>query len=521
MFRDGQGTSRRPNILLIVADDLGFADLGTFGSNIRTPVIDSLAARGTTFTQFHTAPMCAPSRAMLLSGNNNHVAGMARQSPHGPLQEYLPGYEGYLSARVAPLSELLRDGGYRTYMAGKWHLGSGAEHGPRSAGFQRSFVLVEGAANHWNAKGYSEEGSTYLEDGETVEWPVGIYSADLYTDKLIAYIEEGLNRKQPFFALAAYTSPHWPLQVPEDELDLYAGTFDEGYDILREKRLAALKARGIIPAPSPLPPRLTPVRPWTDLGPDERRLESRKMELYAAMVDNLDAHVGRLIDYLADSGQLQNTVIVFMSDNGAAGEDLYNMEPFSEYLQKTYDNRYENMGRPDSFVSYGAQWAEAGTAPFKGHKGYTSEGGIRAPLIIADPRTNRHGELSHAYVTIMDIAPTLLDLAGIAYPEGGGLKALLGCSLVPVIAGSIGDPHDDLYVTTMFHVGRAMLRRGNWKIIQNNRPFDEEKFELYDLSADPGEMHDLKSERLDVYSDLLELWRVQRESLGIVLPQDL
>jgi arylsulfatase len=284
----------RPNILLIVADDLGYADLGIYGSPIRTPRIDALARQGLRFTQFHTAPKCAPTRAMLLSGNNNHVAGMGRQSPRGLLQDYLPGYEGHLSDRIAPLPALLRAAGYRTYMTGKWHLGIEAEHSPKAAGFERS------------------------------EWPAGAYSTELYTDRLIEYIEEGRGDGRPFFAFAAYTSPHWPLQVPADERDRYAGVWDDGYDAWRERNFANLQGAGIVPMSAGLPPRNPAVRPWTELSTEERRVEAREMELYAAMVENLDGHVGRLLDYLKQSGQYENTLIVFMADNGAAAEDFYN-----------------------------------------------------------------------------------------------------------------------------------------------------------------------------------------------------
>ena len=223
----------RPNILLLVADDLGYADLGVYGSDIETPNIDALAAEGMLFTRFHTAPMCAPTRAMLLSGNNNHVAGMASQSRIGIRGNPMPGYEASLSDRIVPFPRLLQDAGYHTYIVGKWHLGYEEEQSPRAAGFSRSFTMLNGAGTHFDAIGWNERGSSYRRDGELVEYPIGRYSTDLYTDRLIEFIEAGKNDERPFFAFASYTSPHWPLQVPDAYLDLYAGHYDDGYGCLR------------------------------------------------------------------------------------------------------------------------------------------------------------------------------------------------------------------------------------------------------------------------------------------------
>ena len=239
--------AQRPNILLIVADDLGYADLGVFGSDIRTPNIDGLAAEGIRFTRFHTAPMCAPSRAMLYTGNNNHVAGMARQLIVPTLAHDLaiPGYEAHLSDRVVPVSRVLQDAGYHTYLAGKWHLGDTREHSPFTAGFERSFALLHGAASHFSPVGYRPGGSAYSRDGQPAEWPDGAYSSELFTDELLGFIDSDREDGRPFFAVAAYTAPHAPLQVPDDYLHRYSGRYDEGYDALRERRFEELKNAGL------------------------------------------------------------------------------------------------------------------------------------------------------------------------------------------------------------------------------------------------------------------------------------
>ena len=519
---DEDERGERPNILLIVADDLGYADLGIYGSDIRTPRIDALARSGRLFTQFHTAPVCSPSRAMLLTGNNNHVAGVGRQFPPALIRSHMPGYEGHLSDRVAPMPRLLRDAGYHTYITGKWHLGTAEEHSPLAAGFERSFVNTLGSGHHFSSAGLTERGTPYREDGELVAYPDGEYSSTLFTNRLIEFIGSNHGDGRPFFAFASYSSPHWPLQVPEEELDRYAGRYDQGYDALREQRFESLKQAGIIPEHSTLPPRNDAITPWEELGADEQRREARKMELYAAMVENLDDHVGRLLDYLESTGQLENTLVVFMSDNGAAAEDFYNHGRNSEFLQEHYDNRLENMGSPSSWVAYGPQWAEAGSAPFSRHKGYSREGGIIAPMIVSGPGVISPAEkIDRSYVTVMDLAPTFLELAGATYPTDGSVEPMRGESMVSFLAGESSRVHDDDYVTTLHHAGRAFIRQGKWKLSNLERPFDESQFELFDLESDPGETLDLADEAPETYQRLLELWRKQRVELGILLPSDL
>jgi len=511
----------RPNILLIVADDLGYADLGVFGSDIRTPNIDELARQGLRFSQFHTAPMCAPTRSMLLSGNNNHVAGMGRQTPSPPLKTHPPGYEGHLSDRVAPLPEVLSDAGYHTYMAGKWHLGVEPENSPRAAGFERSFGVVEGAASHYDGRGFETGPSTYREDGELTEWPEGAYSTELYTDKLISFIDANRQDGQPFFAFAAFTSPHWPLQVPENERDRYAGAYDEGYDALRELNFANLKEAGIIPANSSLPPRNENITPWDDLTKEQQRRESRKMELYAAMVENLDDNVGRLLAYLKENDLFENTLIVFMSDNGAANADFYNRGPYVDYIRERYDNSYETMGGPDSFVSYDDEWAQAGAAPFRLFKTFATEGGIVAPMIMAGPGVAHRDEIRHSHVSVMDIAPTLIDLAGGQYPEDSTVESMRGSSLTPLLSGEVESIHAEDEVFVLFHRNQAYVRQGKWKLTTIGTPFSEDRFQLFDLSTDPAETTDLSESNPDKRASLIEIWRTERRELGIILPQDL
>ena len=514
---------QRPNILLIIADDMGYADLGVFGSDIRTPSIDRLATEGIRFTHFHTAPQCAPTRAMLYSGNNNHVAGMGRQYivPLLSFEMEIPGYEAHLSDRVAPVSRVLQDAGYHTYFAGKWHLGDAVEQRPHAKGFDQTFAVMHGTANHFNGIGYVEGGTVYTRNGELAAWPDGAYSSELFTDELIGFIEAGREDSDPFFAVASYTAPHAPLQVPDDYLDRYAGRFDDGYDALRERRFRELQDAGIVSPDAELPPRNPEITPWEELSESDKRLEARKMELYAALVENLDFHVGRLLQYLEEQALYEDTLIVFMSDNGAANEDFYAGGPRAPFVRANYDNDYENMGTESSWVSLGPAWAEANSAPFRGVKTYALQGGIVSPLIVAGAGVNRADAIDRSYVTVMDIAPTLIEAANGVYPEGGSIRPMLGESMLPLLAGAGDRVHDEDYVTTFFHVGQAYLRQGRWKIVHSSSLFDESAFELYDVIADPGETRNLKEDMPDLYGRMIQLWREERVKLGILLPSDL
>jgi arylsulfatase len=513
-------TGNRPNLLLIVADDLGYSDLGCYGGDIRTPVIDRLAREGQLFTQFHTAPSCAPTRAMLLSGNNNHVAGMGRQGgvAKDSWEAGQPGYEGYLSNRVIPFPQLLRDAGYHTYTVGKWHLGKQPENSPAQKGFERSFNLIQGASNHYNSVGLTlnDSVSQYSADGKLVSYPTGRYSTEFYTDRLLDFIKQGSDGK-PFFAYVAYTSPHWPLQAPASN-DRYKGKYDMGYDSLRAMRLASLKKAGVVDKSVRLAPRLSSVKPWNSLSAEEKKIESRKMELYAAMVDNLDEQIGRLLQYLRDENLYENTIIVFMSDNGAAGEDFYVTPPYSDFIRPRYDNRYENMGAPTSFVSYGPQWALAGAAPFSYHKGHATEGGLVAPMIASGKGISTLTAPRNEFVTVMDLAPTFLEWAGTSYPgkrRGTHTQPLLGASMTAYLGGKSQQVHDSTYVVGVESGGTAFFRQGKWKITNATRRYREESFKLYNVEVDPGEAVNLSAKYPKKYNELLRGWRSYQQSHGI------
>jgi len=509
----------RPNILLLVADDLGYADLGCYGGDINTPTIDKLAEEGIRFSRFHTSPLCAPTRAMLLSGNDNHIAGMGRQSRR--TTEF--GYEGHISNRVAIIPEVLKAAGYHTYIAGKWHLGKDPDSDPHARGFERSFVNLRGGGNHYNGKGLFKEDpmTPYTEDGVKTTWTKGAYSTNFYTDKLIEYIDSNHKDGHPFFAFAAYTSPHWPLQVDSSYWMKYKGRYNAGYEILRKKRLESLKRVGMIPDDAVLPTLYPGVKPWNSLSSEEQKKESRKMELYAGMVDNLDMNIGRILKHLKDIGEYENTFIVFIADNGAAAEDFFYDKEYGPFLHTQFNDDYNHMGDPSSFISYGPPWAEAGSSPFRYFKGYTTEGGINTPMIIHGPGVKGWGAIDDQFVTLMDLAPTFYELAETDYPDslnGHPVYPLRGSSLLPMLSGKDQRIHSNEYVFGLEHGERTMVRKGEWKLVSSHRPFDSSELELYHVAIDLAERHNLKESEPEKYREMKKEWLQFVEEMHVRFP---
>jgi arylsulfatase len=518
-----QKHERKPNIILILADDLGYSDLGCFGSEIATPNIDALARQGQLFTNFYTAATCSPSRAMLLSGTDNHIAGlgdMAERVPGIPEEIGKQGYEGYLNNKVVSVAQLLKDAGYHTYISGKWHLGMTADQSPFAKGFERSFALLEAYANHFIP---DTRESSFWEDGHSAEYPNGQYSTDFYTDKMISFIKEDHVDKKPFFLYAAYTAPHWPLQAPSAFIEKYHGVYDIGYDSLRSLRFNALKEKGIISRNVRLPelPAVKgnlytisnrPLLPWKTLGKSEQRIEARKMEIYAGMVDNLDYNIGRLIQYLKDIGEYDNTFFVFLSDNGP---DVFEGNATPDKL-----NPYPYMGTVNSFIAYGPQWAHASSAVNSFYKGYSAEGGIHSPMIVKMPLQKEGKEISNAFVTIMDLAPTFLDLAGGTYPSTYQRRPLTpykGSSLLPFLNKKKTYVHKEDYVMGWELFGRCAIRKGKWKITKMEPPFGKGVFELFDLQKDPTESEDLSKKYPKIYSEMLGHWKAYVKDNGVIL----
>ena len=512
-----------PNIVLIVADDLGYSDIGCFGSEISTPNIDALAKQGQIFTSFYTAATCSPTRAMLLTGTDNHIAGlgnMAERAAYIEEQNGHRGYEGYLNGSVISISQLLKDAGYHTYLAGKWHLGLTAEQSPKARGFEKSFALLEAAANHF----YPDSRIAFWEDDHFTTYPEGEYSTNVYTDKLIGFLAKDRKDTKPFFLMATYTSPHWPLQAPPEFIEKYRGKYDMGYDSLRTLRFDGLKKKGIVDAHVKLPKlpdvegnlydiSSRPLIPWKSLSESEQRIKARKMEIYAGMIDNLDYNIGRLIQYLKEIGKYDNTLFVFMSDNGPAAELDLNATPNDA-------DPYSYMGTGNSFVAYGASWAHASSAVNSLYKGYSAEGGIHSPMIIKMPFQKKGKGLVSAFTTVMDIAPTFLDLAESKYPssyQGRSITPYKGASLLPFLNNKQLYVHPEDYVMGWELFGRCAIRKGKWKITKIESPFGNNTFRLFDIIEDPTESRDLSKQFPEVYQEMLQHWQQYVKDNGVIL----
>ena len=533
-------TDPRPNVLLIVVDDMAFNDLGLFGSEIRTPNIDALAREGVFLTNFHVSPNCSPTRAMLFSGTDSHNAGLGNMFEDlSPNQKGNPGYEGYLNFQVAALSELFLEAGYNTYMTGKWHLGLTQETGPAARGFEKSFALLQGGAGAFaNMLPIVGPGKAlYRENGVTLEeLPEDFYSTPFYTERMMEYIGADLDDGEPFFAYLSYTSPHWPLHAPQESIARYKGVYDAGYDTLHGKRLQNLKDLGLADTDVEPFPRLLDERPWDELGPEEQRYQAKIMEIYAAMVDDVDVHIGRMIDYLKEIGAYENTVIFFMSDNGPEGHAMQHSFPeLVAWAEECCDNSYGNIGNADSYVWLGPNWARAGNAPLRMFKGYPSQGGVRAPAYFHYPRAMQSGVMNDSMTTVKDVMPTLLQLAGIEHPGAGTFQgrevlAMQGRSIVPVLTGArntIREPGDYMGWELF---GKQAIRQGDWKILYiPSIPSRDARlpvlkpgqWQLYNLAEDPAESNDLAASNPEKLREMLSLWEHYTTENNFIYPERL
>lgn len=528
-----QAAAPKPNILLILADDLGFTDLGCYGGEILTPNLDKLASIGIRNTAFYVAPTCSPTRAMLLSGVDTHRNGYGTmEGDWAQNQIGLRGYEGYLNFDVVAFPKLLQDHGYHTSMAGKWHQAfpaSEKELWPDKRGFDRSFTLLQGGAGHFSdqQKLFSFfERTLYQEDGQIVDTlNKSFYSTDYYTKKAIAYIDESQALQKPFFSYLAFTAPHWPLQVPDAYIDLYKGRYDQGYEILAAERLKKAKQLGIIDKKVSLP-ELTPnIIPWNQLTPAEQKKSSRTMEVYAAMIERLDANVGKLIDHLKAIGQFENTLIVFMSDNGAEGNSLWGIADTKEWVEKTFDNSLENIGRKNSYTFTGPSWAQVSTLPFKWYKSFASEGGVRAPSIISYPQwKNNFGKINNNFISVMDMAPTFLEMAGVEHPEneyqGREVYSMDGNSMRAWLEGNTPNVHSFEAVHCWELYGRRAVLKGNWKAVWEEAPYGIDAWQLYNLASDPSELYDLSKVRPDTLEKLILEWDAYAIKYKVMLPNE-
>jgi arylsulfatase A-like enzyme len=515
----------RPNVLLIVADDMGYSDIGPFGGEIATPALDALAKESLRLTNFHVLPSCSPSRSVLLSGMDNHRAGLGTMSEMLPEHaKGKPGYEGYLNHRVAALPEVLKANGYRTYMVGKWHLGEDEETIPHARGFDETFVLVGGGGSHWSDGQWVTPTVPveYSRNGEEVKsLPEDFYSTRSYTDSLIEWIKRDQENDQPFFAYLSYTAPHDPLHAPKEYIDKYKGAYDGGWDALRRERLRRLKELGIVHKDAKAFPRLSTVEAWEELPEEERAMAARDMEVYAAMVDYMDEQIKRVFDQLKAAGEYEDTLIIFFSDNGANGSSLMTYPGQTPEHMSTFDNRLENRGLENSLIDMGPGWAQASMAPSRMFKGFTAEGGIRSPLLVKLPgRMANAGSISRSFLHIRDIMPTILDVADIEQPThrfaGRSVQPIQGTSVLPLLEGREADTKPGVRDVGYEMFGMRAFFAGHWKALWMPAPHGTGEWELFDLERDPGELNDLGKTHPQKLEELATRWEQYEKENGVL-----
>ncbi len=518
--------SDQPNIIVILADDLGYSDIGAYGSEIRTPNLDTLAAQGIQLTNFHTGPTCGPTRAMLMSGVDHHRAGVginAAALMRLPELQGRPGYEGYLNKQVVTFASLLQDAGYHTYMTGKWDLGKKPGQLPTDRGFDHYFGIVDGGASHFSdATGNMRPvaKAAYFEDDRKLDaLPDDFYSSKTYTDRLLGFIGARPGDDEPYFAYLAYTAPHWPLHVPDDWIDKYKGDYDDGWHAMRKARFERQVELGLLPPSAELPGESSGVDDWDTISPARKQVELKRIELHAAMIELMDFHIGRLLSSIEELSD-RETIIIFMSDNGAEGNAIGELLDNEYWIPATFDNRLDNMGKGSSYVFLGAGWGQATVAPFRIYKSFTTEGGIRVPAIFYSTGDRFEAGRKDALVTVMDIAPTILDFAGVKHPgtryEDHELVPMTGRSAAPLLADDANSVHGDSPVGWELYGNRALFQ-GDWKAVLTWPPEGDGEWQLFNIKDDPTESHDLAADEVDRANAMIHQWNAYATENGVAI----
>ena len=502
--------AKQPNIVIIMADDMGFSDIGCYGSEIKTPTLDKLAANGLRFTQFYNTSRCCPTRASLLSGMYQHQAGIGLMTGDNKL----PGYRGELGRDVVSIAEALSTGGYRRYMSGKWHItrhNDGPKHSwPRQRGFDRFFGTITGAGSFYNPNTLTRENERIAVADEGDDF----FYTDAISDQAVEYIREHAEEQtdEPFFTYVAHTSPHWPLHAHDEDIARYAGRFDRGWDTLREERLERMVEMGLIDSSWKLTERDPTQPPWDEA--EHREWQVRRMEVYAAQIDRMDRGIGRIVQALEQTGQLDNTLILFLADNGGCAEEIG--QAWSKNIVGSISRRQTRDGRPvqhgndpnvmpgpeDTYQSYGVPWANVSNTPFREYKHWVHEGGISTPLIVHWPEgVEEQGVLRQQPAQLPDVMATFLEVAGAGYPterDGNSVQPLEGFSMTPIFR----DEPPGREVLYWEHEGNCAVRKEQWKLVCKYPG----GWELYDIEQDRTELHDLAEQQPEVVAELSGLY---------------
>lgn len=535
-------TGKPPNILVIMGDDFGFSDIGAFGSEIKSPNLDALAKQGMILTNYHTQSVCSPARVEFLTGVDNHIGGIGTMYENiAPNQVGKPGYETYINNRVITVPELLRDAGYHTLMAGKWHLsGSGAKNGtfPSQRGFEDEFSLLESGAQHFNSGIYYAGGHvTFEHNGKIVPRPDNTtYSSDLYTNIMMNQIKKFHSDGKPLFMYLAFQVAHSPFQAPQSYIKKYEGVYNVGYDKIREQRFEKQKELGIWPANMTLPERLPAAQVWEGLDLKTRAVDAKILAVHAAMIEETDYNIGKVISLLKSLGMYNNTLIIFTSDNGSS-------EPFpatnlattgitteqANAFAMKFNNSLTNIGNSDSLVNYADWGAIPSVSPFSWFKATQGEGGVRPPFVIKVPgvSTNQtHPKIIDAFVHVNDMAPTMLDYAGVQPPgptyKGHTVHPIMGKSIKPLLEGKVVSIHaaDEPVAQEMFN--NTVVWMGPWKAEKLfGEPFTDGKWHLYNIKTDIGETTALDSEHPDILQKMISAYDKYAKDVGVIVPSEI
>lgn len=488
-----------PNIILIMADDMGYSDIGCYGGEISTPNLDNLAENGLRYEQFYNGARCCPTRASLLTGLIPHQAGMGWMTIRDLGHE---GYSGDLNNQCLTIAEVLESSGYSSYISGKWHLTLDAHasaDGPKNSwplqrGFERFFGTILGAGSFYTPE-------TLVRDNEPVEPGEGFFYTDAIGDAASEFIQEHLDKKEedsPFFLYVAFTAPHWPLHARDSIIVRYMDMYTVGWDEIRSSRLATMRDMGILKPEWDLTERDPSAKPWAELDPDQKNDMVKRMAVYASQITEMDHNIGKIINVLKMNGQLDNTLIVFLADNGGC----------AEFISTGENKTTESIGKPESYESYRLPWANASNTPFRRYKHWTHEGGISSPLIVHWPAgLTTKGLHKNDPAQIIDIMPTFIEVAGASYPEeyeGNSIHSLDGISLVPSFHGNLLEERMIFWE----HEANRAVRKGKWKLVSAaslEYPFIND-WELYDMEADRTETKNLAGEHTEIVKELSEAW---------------
>lgn len=538
-------SSSKPNILLLVGDDIAFGDLGAYGSEIKTPNFDRMAQAGVRFTNFHASPVCSVTRSMLLTGCNNIEIGLGSfDYSFYPPSKGKPGYEGYLNENAVTITQIFNDAGYEVFKSGKWHLGGEAAggFGPLHWGFTKEFGILSGGSNHWNNLRMTPDFSDpdfmnkkfeehWTLNGEKYDRPNGVYSGELYTNQMLDFIKEGHKAGKPWFAYMAFTTAHFPIQAPPELVDKhYEFYLEHGYEGLKQYRYERLKKNGLISKLSNPAPTNDLVKEWAELSEEEKKYQAKVFATYAAEIEDQDIRIGQILDYLKESGQLDNTMIVYLSDNGPEGMESENPKTgnkvFGEWIEKNYDTSFEGIGTANSSNYIGTSWANAATGGLSWWKWFIGEGGIRVPMIILPPGAmtqnySRAGEMSNVVMSVKDIPMTILDYAGLEHPgnqyKGKTVAKPSGVSARAFLDGISNEVRsdEDWYAFELF--GNGYLMKGNYKLMKVRKGmFGDGEWHLFNVVNDPSESDTLEDEMPERFEEMLTLYKQYEKDHNLV-----